>query len=176
MRGVTLLCLTVLLALSLGDVHSEAQGGDELELGQFMFSYIEHLETLINKTEDTRLKYEISGLFKLLLPSLKQIIKIESRPLRQHKLRKLIPELRDIENLINFVKQKKNVLSPEKSYRIDETPFDKEILLTLYDKFEGDKTESSNPPWYPQNSNRDTTTTRPYKVELYRPMGLVRYF
>ena len=101
MRGVTLLCLTVLPALSLGDVHSEGQGG---ELGQFMFSYIQHLETLINKTEDTRLKYEISGLFKLLLPSLKQIIKIESRPLRQHKLRKLIPELRDIENLINFVR------------------------------------------------------------------------
>ena len=158
MLNIVLLCLTSIPRLSVGDVNTGTDGREEL--GEFMFSYVEYLETLINKTEDTKLKTEISGLFKQLLPSLSKIINIESRPLRLRKLRKLIPELGDIEKLLNLVEQRND---PKKSYRFNKTPFDKELLLTLYDESGGEKNDSSLPPWYPQTSTI-TTTARPYQV------------
>ena len=155
----TILCFSVFMILTSGDVKT----GRDDRLSRWMFGYIEYLETLINRTEDPGLKYEISGLFKQLGPSLRQIIKIESRPTRYEKLRKLLPELEAIENLLVLVKPKNS--DGEKSYRIDEAPFDKEILLTLYEELEGDKDGGSlPPPWYPQNAKTDTTTARPYKV------------
>ena len=153
MLNIVLLCLSTVPRLSVGDVNT---GTD----GKAVFSYVEYLETLINKTEDTKLKTEISGLFKQLLPSLGKIINIESRPLRLRKLRKLIPELGDIEKLLNLVEQRSD---PKKSYRINKTPFNKELLLTLYDESGGEKNDSSLPPWYPQTSSI-TTTARPYQV------------
>ena len=157
----TILCFTVFFLVTSGDVKT---GRDE-GLGRLMFGYIEYLETLINRTEDQGLKYEISGLFKQLGPAVRQISKIESRPIRHEKLRKLLPELEAIENLLVLVKPKNS--DGDKSYRIDEAPFDKEILLTLYKELEGDKDGGSlPPPWYPQNAKTDTTTARPYKVRI----------
>ena len=149
------------IVVTSGDVRTERDEG----LNKWMFGYIEYLETLINRTEDQGLKYEISGLFKQLGPALGQILKIESRPIRHEKLRKLLPELEAIENLLALVKPKNS--DGEKSYRMDEAPFDKEILLTLYEELEGDEDgDSLPPPWYPQNAKTDPTTARPYKVSV----------
>ena len=157
----TVLGFSVFLIVTSGDVKT---GRDE-GLGRVVFGYIEYLETLINTTEDQGLKYEISGLFKQLGPAVKQIIQIESRPIRHEKLRKLLPELEAIENLLVLVRPQSS--DGEKSYRIDEAPFDKEILLTLYEELECDKDVGSlPPPWYPQNTKTDTTTARPYKVRV----------
>ena len=104
-------------------------------------------------------------MFKQLVPSLTQIIKIESPAIRRKKLRKLLPELEAIENLLDLVKHKNS--DPEKSFRIDEDPFDKEILLTLYEELNTDEEKRSVvPPWYPQTSKTESTTARPYKVGL----------
>ena len=155
----TILCFSVFCIVTSGEIKTERDGG----LSKLMFGYIEYLETLINRTEDQGLKYEISGLFKQLGPSLQQIIKIESRPIRYEKLRKLLPELEAIENLLVLVKPKSS--DGEKSYRIDDAPFDKEILLTLYEELEvAEDVGSLPPPWYPQNAQTDSTTARPYKV------------
>ena len=153
---VRCLCFSVFFILTSADIKTDRDGRPT----RLMFDYIEYLETLINKTEDTKLKTEISGLFKQLLPSLNKIINIESRPLRLRKLRKLIPELGDIEKLLNLVEQRSD---PKKSYRINKNPFDKELLLTLSDESGGEKNDSSLPPWYPQTSTI-TTTARPYQV------------
>ena len=155
----TILCFSVFLILTSGEVKT----GRDDRLSRWMFGYIEYLETLINTTEDQGLKYEISGLFKQLGPTVRQIINIESRPTRHEKLRKLLPELEAIENLLLQVKPKNS--DGVKSYRIDEAPFDKEILLTLYEELEGDN-DGGVPPWYPQSAKTDTTTARPYKVRV----------
>lgn len=161
LREIILGFSVLFIIVTSGDVKAERDEG----LSKWMFGYIEYLETLINRTEDQGLKYEISGLFKQLGPALRQIIKIESRPIRHQKLRKLLPELEAIENLLALVKPKNS--EGGKSYRIDEAPFDKEILLTLYEELEGDKDGGSlPPPWYPQNAKTDTTTARPYKVSV----------
>ena len=156
--GILIFCSSVSAIIH---ADRENDGHGEQELSKFVFGYLEYLETLINRTEDTELKSDISGLFKELVPAIQQIIKIESQPIKLQKLRKLLPELEDIERLLNIVRQRNG---PDKSYRIDESPFNKEILLTLYEETDGDKKEDSLPPWYPQHSNRDTTTNRPYKV------------
>ena len=157
----TILCFSVFCIVTSGEIKTERDGG----LSKLMFGYIEYLETLINRTEDQGLKYEISGLFKQLDPALRQIIKIESRRTRYEKLRKLLPELEAIENLLVLVKPKNS--DGDKSYRIENAPFDKEILLTLYEELEGGEDAGSlPPPWYPQNAKTDTTTARPYKVRL----------
>ena len=157
----TIFCFSVFLIVASGDVSAERDD----RLSRWMFGYIEYLETLINTTEDQGLKYEISGLFKQLGPAVRQIIKIGSRPTRHEKLRKLLPELEAIENLLLQVKPQNS--DGVKSYRIDEAPFDKEILLTLYEELEGDTDGGSlPPPWYPQSANTDSTTARPYKVRL----------
>ena len=154
-----IISFSVFCIVASGEIQAEPEGG----LSKLMFGYIEYLETLINRTEDQGLKYEISGLFKQLGPALRQIIQIESRRTRYEKLRKLLPELEAIENLLVLVKPQNS--DGDKSYRIDEAPFDKEILLTLYEELEEDETAGSlPPPWYPQNTQTDTTTARPYKV------------
>ena len=155
----TILWFSVFFIVTSGDVKTGCEEG----LGRLMFGYIEYLETLINTTEDQGLKYEISALFKQLGPAVRQIIKIGSRPTRHEKLRKLLPELEAIENLLLQVKPQNS--DGVKSYRIDEAPFDKEILLTLYEELEVDEDGGSPPPpWYPQNAKTDSTTARPYKV------------
>ena len=155
----TILCFSVFCIVTSGEIKTERDGG----LSKLMFGYIEYLETLINRTEDQGLKYEISGLFKQLGPALRQIIKIESRRTRYEKLRKLLPELEAIENLLVLVKPKNS--DGDKSYRLEDAPFDKEILLTLYEELEGEEDAGSlPPPWYPQNTKTATTTARPYKV------------
>ena len=60
----------------------------------------------------------------------------------------------------------------DKQYRLadipDDSVVDKDILLTIYEKFEDeDEMKTKLPPWFPDpNQERQSVTELPYKVKI----------
>ena len=100
------------------------------------------------------------------IPGLEQIVKLKDLPKKMKMVQTILPELQNIEILLNHVNQE----SYHKMYRNEEdkiSPIDAALLLTVYEQIEkndADQLESKDPPWAPKESYPSSSTKSPYKV------------
>ena len=134
--------------------------------------YVEYLGRNIENIENEDLKSEIEDLFKQFIPGLEQTLELETNSLKLKLLHDILPELFKIEQLLNQVNNIDEVSMRDKQYRLadipDDSVVDKDILLTIYEKFEDEDDMKTNlPPWFPDpNQERQSVTELPYRVNI----------
>ena len=134
--------------------------------------YVEYLGRNIENIENEDLKSEIQDLFKQFIPGLEQTLELETNSLKLKLLHDILPELFKIEQLLNQVNNIDEVSMRDKQYRLadipDDSVVDKDILLTIYEKFEDeDEMKTNLPPWFPDpNQERQSVTELPYRVNI----------
>ena len=141
-------------------------------INEHILDYIEFLGGNIVIIENEELKSEIVELFKQFIPGLEQILRLENTSKKLKLLYDILPELFKIEQLLNEVNNIEEENTQDKKYRFADinrdSGIDKDVLLTIYEKFEEDGEKGTNlPPWFPdphQDSQSESATELPYKV------------